>query len=106
LNSLSKSQVVKTSWPFLNVIGEKAVEMLGPCKVGLFGSRATGSFRENSDFDIAVSHGGTPEKWAAFVDFVKESPVTLFDIDLVDMGQADPHILEAISRDWISLHDS
>lgn len=92
-------------WPFLEVIAANAQRMLGPCGVVLFGSRATGKDRETSDFDIVIEHQGTAEEWANFVVFVKESPVTLYDVDLIDRREASPQLCKGIQKEGILLND-
>ena len=106
LNPDAKISTPIVSWPFLKVLAQEAQKHLGKCRVGLFGSRATDKYRENSDFDIAIDHNSSQEKWAEFVLFVKESPVTLYRVDLIDLKLAPPQLLQAIRRDWISLNDN
>ena len=105
MSSPTNASNLKTKWPFLSLIASKALEYLGPCRVLLFGSRATEKNGIHSDFDIAVDHQGSPQQWANFVVFVKESPVTLYDIDLVDLRDAAPHLLVSIQREGILLND-
>jgi len=59
-----------------------------PCRVYLFGSRAAGTAREGSDFDIAVQGGrdscvalGLAREW------LEESTIP-FSVDLVDLAAA------------------
>ena len=98
------SRDVIRQWPFLGLIVEKARELLGPCRVILFGSRARGDFRDSSDFDVAVEHKAPPGQWASFVVAVKEAPITLHDLDIVDLNQADTALQKAIRKEGISLH--
>lgn len=105
MSSPANASDPKAKWPFLSLIAAKAIEYLGPCHVILFGSRATGKNRAHSDFDIAIDHNGTPQQWANFVVFVKESPVTLYDLDLVDLRDAAPHLLVSIWKEGLLIDD-
>jgi predicted nucleotidyltransferase len=69
-------------------------------KIILFGSRARGDFRENSDFDFAV-------EWEQFRlnDVLKltsqmdEEALTLYKIDLVDINDVAKEYLEEIKNE-------
>lgn len=69
-------------------------------KIVLFGSRARGDHRENSDFDIAVAlPPGEETAFRRFVLDLDEMPLTLFGVDLVNMNTLDQAYLENIHRD-------
>jgi|GEM_PF-2857493 len=57
-------------------------------RVLLFGSRARGDFRPDSDIDLAVEHQGTSVQWADFVNSQLETAPTLLSIDLLDLAAA------------------
>ena len=52
-------------------------------KVILFGSRARGDYKRNSDIDLAVAGGD----FARFALDVDEETSTLLEYDIVDMGR-------------------
>lgn len=60
-----------------------AVEKVKPQKVILFGSRARGTHRVNSDFDIAVQGLLYPEQWNHLLVSLEHENYTLYKIDLV-----------------------
>ena len=60
-----------------------AVQMLQPKQVILFGSRARGDFRENSDYAIAFLGVTERDKWLRFKAESEENPLTLLSTDLV-----------------------
>ena len=63
---------------------EKALDLR---RVYLFGSRARGDARTDSDIDLAFEHGSPPPVWADFVNAMQEGAPTLLDLDLVDLAQ-------------------
>lgn len=68
-----------------------AAERLGPRTVVLFGSRATGSAKDRSDFDLGVI-GEEPMPFEDFyaIDDLIETLPTLYRIDWVDLTRASP----------------
>jgi uncharacterized protein len=79
----------------------KAETLLQGHKVFLFGSRAQGTARPNSDFDIAIL-GKEPLSLKSFYkleDMMEELP-TLYKIDLVDLNRTSTkfqkHALERV----------
>jgi uncharacterized protein len=65
----------------------------------LFGSRARGDDRANSDIDLAFEHGSTDAQWAAFVNQMAEQAPTLLALDLVDLGRTTPELRARILRE-------
>lgn len=64
------------------------VREINPDEIILFGSRARGDHRENSDFDIAVRADSMPaEAWTKLKLAVDEEPITLYPVDLMDFNQ-------------------
>jgi predicted nucleotidyltransferase len=49
----------------------------------LFGSRARADARLDSDIDIAFDHESSDADWAAFVNEMSDSALTLLSLDLV-----------------------
>jgi uncharacterized protein len=71
---------------------EELVHHLNPSAIILFGSRARGDHRPNSDFDIAVKGPIGLAQWAAAKVQLEEKNLTLHPIDLV--------ILESLGDDY------
>jgi uncharacterized protein len=61
-------------------------------RVLIFGSRARGDFRQDSDIDLAFEHTGTETSWADFVTQQQEIAPTLLALDLVDFKRAPPEL--------------
>ncbi len=68
------------------------VNSVTPQKIILFGSRARGNHRENSDFDLAVVGKVDEKKWLDLKVDLYEKNLSLFSIDLVK--------LEELSEDY------
>jgi predicted nucleotidyltransferase len=82
------------------------IRSVSPDRVILFGSRARGDAREDSDFDIAFDF--PPAQRRAWLRFVAESadrPLTLFPADMVDWHEASPELQASIRREGISLYE-
>lgn len=77
----------------------RAVRLVEPQRVWLFGSHVTGAATSASDVDLAfevpLSSGG---RWAAFVVEAQEEVPALVDLDLVDMGTCDPGLAKEITN--------
>ena len=87
---------VLDSTPGLREILQLAENDLDLKRVWLFGSRARVDGRANSDIDLAFEHASRPETWANFVNTVLDQAPVLLDLDLVDLGSADPGLRERI----------
>jgi predicted nucleotidyltransferase len=76
-------------------------------KVVLFGSRARGDFRENSDYDIAVEIlPNTNAKWAEWSLMIKERVPTLAGIDIVKLDASTATDLrQAIANEGITIYE-
>jgi uncharacterized protein len=68
-------------------------------RVYLFGSRARGDARDDSDLDLAFEHDSSPAAWARFVNEVQDCSSILVEIDLVDLTTAAPALRERILRE-------
>jgi predicted nucleotidyltransferase len=71
----------------LGAIVDEARRNLELRRVFLFGSRARGDARKDSDIDLAFDHGSAAPIWAEFVNMMREQAPTLLDLDLVDLAQ-------------------
>ena len=71
-------------------------------RIVLFGSRARGTHRHNSDYDFAV-FGNCPP---AFVIEMEEGLETLSKLDVVFVDEdTDKALLEQIERDGVTIYD-
>lgn len=66
----------------------------------VFGSRALGRARRESDMDLAVSAPeATAEEWQDLCEALEQAPV-VFDVDLLRLGESTPQgLVEKISRE-------
>ncbi len=80
-------------------------EALGECQIFLFGSRAKGLARANSDYDFAVqAEREVPfSEWAQIVNRVDEEAPTLMAIDMVDLSSRSVHqeLKDSIRREGV-----
>jgi predicted nucleotidyltransferase len=60
------------------------IRLVNPRKVILFGSRARGDHRENSDYDVVFKSLRTPEAWTNFMVDSDERAFTLLKVDLLN----------------------
>ena len=75
------------------------------CERRVFGSRARGDFRRNSDFDIAViGRKCSNRTWATMMLEINEDPITLFAVDVVEYETASPSLKKMILSEGISLY--
>ena len=67
------------------------VERSNPSEVVLFGSRARGDNRSNSDFDVALRGRSCSESdWNSLVVDLADQAGTLFSMDLVEVEKIGP----------------
>jgi|GEM_PF-1116324 len=78
---------------------ESAERCLDLRKVYLFGSRARGDARRDSDLDLAFEHASSPAAWANFVNAARDESRVLLDLDLVDLASAPPELRERILKE-------
>ncbi len=75
----------------------RIIQEIRPDEIILFGSRARGDHRENSDFDIAVKAASIPHTaWALLQITIEEEPITLYHVDLVDFSQLNDDYRKSI----------
>lgn len=72
-------------------------------KAWLFGSRARGDHRPFSDIDIALQapDGAIPREHLAALREAFEESCIPYRVDLVDLAQADEHLLDAVRSEGI-----
>lgn len=70
----------------------------------LFGSRATGTNRRHSDYDIGVSGPRplSPREWGALHDAFEEAPI-IHEVDVVDMYDANKEFKEEALKDAVPI---
>lgn len=91
----------------LNFIISKAKEGLRARRVILFGSRAKGTSREHSDYDLAfdipqeISH----EDWAAVSVHIQEEAPTLLNLDLVNLNEIDETFKMKILHEGVVIYE-
>lgn len=86
-----------------NVLNE-AIGMLKPEQIILFGSRARGDHRENSDFDIAFKGVKDKSIWNQFLLKISEDPLTLYKLDLVRIEALSKEYHANIKKDGVLLY--
>ena len=84
-------------------LGVRAVD---PDKVILYGSRARGDARKDSDFDLAfVFPPDRHDRWVRFVVDLDDAAVTLLPVDLLDWNEASAPLRERICSEGIVLYE-
>lgn len=92
--------------PGINRLIAFAVQSLNPKKIILFGSRARGEARKNSDYDLAfVLEGEGKIRWARFIAEASDAPLTLCPIDFVNWDDAPQALQEEITQQGVVLYD-
>ncbi len=82
-----------------------SVKLLAPKKIILFGSRARGDHRDNSDFDIAFEIPTlNKNKWSQFLVETDDAVYTLYKLDLVDLESLDQTYKNNIAREGVELY--
>lgn len=86
---------------------EALVAELVPQRVILFGSRARGDHRENSDFDIAIEGKTcTDEQWRMTLAKIADSPFTLFPLDVVEVETLSSEYRKNIEKEGVTLYEA
>lgn len=81
------------------------IQKIKPNEIILFGSRARGDHRENSDFDIAIKAPTLASAdWARLQLELEEEPITLCRVDLVDFNQLNDDYKKRISSEGKKLY--
>lgn len=85
---------------------EQGVRAVDPKRVVLYGSRARGDARDNSDFDLAFVF---PEeqrgRWIRFLADLDDAGLTLRPVDLVNWNEASEPLREQICKEGIILYE-
>jgi predicted nucleotidyltransferase len=85
---------------------ELGVCAVDPDRVILYGSRARGDARKDSDYDLAFvfprDHRG---KWVRYLADFDDAALTLLPVDLVDWNQAPESLRGKIRKEGITLYE-
>ena len=81
------------------------VQEIGPDSIFLFGSRARGTHRENSDFDLAVklSHPPGPA-WTKLLLELEYEPYTLQKVDLLLYDSLNESYRKNIDKEGVVIY--
>lgn len=88
----------------IRAIVKEAERSLALRQATLFGSRARGDARADSDIDLAFDHDSSDAAWADFVNRMQDQAPTLLPLDLVDLRRADPQLRARILREGSPVH--
>ena len=92
-------QVNESLPPSILRVVQYAIDTLQPRRIYLFGSRARGDAREQSDFDLAFDLDEESRwKWLRFRADVDELPLSLRPIDYVALHDAPGQLRDEILR--------
>ncbi|MGA2796361.1 MAG: nucleotidyltransferase domain-containing protein [Thermoguttaceae bacterium] len=82
------------------------INTVAPDRVILFGSRARGDAREDSDYDLAFDFSSERRLfWLRFVTAAADVPITLRPTDLVAWHEASPALQDHIKHEGIIIYD-
>ena len=96
----------KISPPVQNLI-QKIIEVTQPSKLTLFGSRARGDYRENSDVDLCITHKTCGEDaWNKLLISIQDDPHTLLKVDLVEFETLSKVYQDEIRKNGVILYES
>jgi len=85
---------------------ESAVRAVDPTRVILYGSRARGDARENSDYDLAVVFPqDRHNRWIRFLADFDDAALTLLPVDLLDWSIASEPLREQVRKEGITLYE-
>lgn len=101
---MEKSQI--DSQLILFILNE-AIRAIHPKRVLLFGSRAKGTARPTSDYDIAFEFIDQPAyvRWAEFCTTINEKAPTLLSLDLINLNSVDDAFKQVILSEGVVLYE-
>lgn len=75
-------------------------------RIILFGSRARGDHRPQSDIDLAfVFESSAEREWITFKDWMQHDSKTLLNLDLVDLNQCGEQLRNQILTEGICIYE-
>ena len=87
----------------IGYVAEAARRTLAVRRVVLFGSRARGDARPDSDVDIAVEHDSSDAAWSDFINRMQDDAPTLLELDIVDYSRAPEELRRRIDKEGVVL---
>jgi uncharacterized protein len=94
---------------FLSAIVSEAVLRLDVEKIALFGSRANGTQRTNSDYDIcfwlSANQGANSAQWDCFLLWISDESPTLHSIDAVNFEQLHEQLKLSILKEQVTIYE-
>jgi len=92
--------------PSIRRLIDYGIQTVVPDRVTLFGSRARGDARTDSDYDLAFDFPSERQLyWLRFVTAADDLPITLRPTDLVSWQEASPELQERIKREGIVIYE-
>lgn len=90
---------------FLQQVIAMAIQFIAPERIILYGSRARGSAKATSDYDLAFAGLRHPQQWSRFVLDLDEHAETLLPFDLVCYEEASQELQAQIDEDGVLLYE-
>ena len=90
---------------FLKQVIDTASRCIDPERIILYGSRARGSGRATSDYDVAFVGLLRPQNWSRFVLDLDENAETLLPFDLMRYEDASRALRSHIDQDGVILYE-
>lgn len=85
---------------------ESVVRAVDPARVILYGSRARGDARDNSDYDLAVVFSqDRRSRWIRFLADFDDAALTLLPVDLLNWSEASEPVREQIRKEGVTLYE-
>jgi len=81
------------------------VTELNPDQLVLFGSRARGDHRPDSDFDFVVVGCRSTANWSKVSVALAEEPLTLYKIDLLRFEELSAEYKAEVEREGVRVYD-